>query len=77
MITWSEKIAFVGITAKVMPSDYHRFEIKLSYDPGLCSFGGGDTIEEAIEHAAISMPIDWLSVTKKITELAWQQMSHT
>jgi hypothetical protein len=81
MITWADKVAFVGLTVKAVPSSISKgigypYRVKLCYNPGLCSFGDGHTIDEAIKDAAISMPIDWTSVERKITELEWQRMSH-
>ncbi len=84
MITWADKVAFVGLIVKIMPSNINsdtwslrRYRVKLCYNPGLCSFGDGHTIDEAIEDAAISMPICWASIERKITEQEWQRMSHT
>jgi len=81
MITWAEKIAFVGLTAKRVPRSkgeiYAPFHVKVSYNPGLCSFGWGNTFDEAIGSAAQSLPIDWYSVERKITEKAWQAIAHT
>lgn len=78
MITWADKVAFVGLTVKTMPSDTcYRHKVKVSYGPrGRCSIEHGNTIDEAIEIAAISLPICWRSVEKKITEHEWQRMSH-
>lgn len=81
MITWVDKIAFVGISVESVTPDLplrnRPYSVKLSYNPGLCSFGDGETMGKAIEDAAISMPIDWHSVEYRITEREWRQMSHT
>lgn len=83
MITWAEKVAFLGMKVKTMPSSttgpdtWSRHKVKLCYNPGLCSYGYGDTIDEAIGDAAIGMPICWSSVERKITEREWERMSHT
>lgn len=81
MVTWAEKVAWVGLTVKDVTPDsplrYSRFSIKLSYNPGLCSYGDGDTLEEAIESATIGLPLDWSSITHRITEHEWAGMSHT
>ncbi len=78
MISWAEKIAFVGITARRENKPrYSRYRVRLSYNPGLCSFGDGDTLDEATERAAIGLPICWSSVERKITEREWRKMAHT
>lgn len=82
MITWADKVAFVGMIVEQMRPDtkgidacYHH-KVKVRYNPGICSIGYGNTLDEAIEDAAISLPISWRSVEKKITEREWQRISH-
>ncbi len=78
MITWAEKIAFVGMIVEPIPSDTSgkRYSVKLRIPNGISSFGSGDTIEDAIESAAIGMNMSWGTVTKNITEKEWQRISH-
>lgn len=81
MITWKEKITFYGL--KIIKLNRHqygfnslyKYNIKLSYNPGRCSFGSGDTIEEALEDAVISLPISWASCKEKITKMYWEKIS--
>lgn len=79
MITWAEKVAFVGMTIEVVPSDVtcYQYHVRVRVPSGICSYGDGHTMEQAIESAAIRMQMDWCSVEQKITEHEWQQMSHT
>jgi len=79
MITWVEKIAFVGMTydecgSFIDDSDVH---VRVDIPDGLRSFGYGSTLEAAIEQAARRMQIDWNSVDRKITEKEWERMAHT
>ncbi len=91
MITWADKVSFVGMLVKNLSikeynkvagffaSDFIvncRYNVKISIPGGFSSFGCGSTREEAIEDAARSFQICWLSVEKKITEKEWQRMSH-
>lgn len=78
MITWKEKVTWVGFTVEdITTSDSPLlFEVELSYNPGRRSFGDGDTLEEAIEEAAWGMNIDWWSVERRITEHEWKKISH-
>lgn len=78
MITWAEKVAWVGFEVEPRTSSGSFFEhsIKLRRNPGRCSYGEGDTLEEAIEDAAWGMNIDWWSVERRITEHEWEKMSH-
>lgn len=78
MITWREKVAWVGFEVKPLTDPGSPFEhnIKLRRNPGLCSYGGGDTLEKAIESAAWGMNIDWWSVERRITEHKREKMSH-
>jgi hypothetical protein len=80
MITWAQKVAFVGMVVETIPADEigcYQYSSKVRIPDGLCSFGEGDTEEESIENAAIGMNIDWGSVERKITEREWEKMSHT
>jgi hypothetical protein len=79
MITWKEKITWVGFRVEHLINSSSPFEhsIKLRKNPGRCSYGDGDTLEEAIESAAWGMGIDWWSVERRITEHEWNKMSHT
>lgn len=78
MITWEEKVAFVGMSIESMtPDRCYPFKIKLSYNPGASSIGHGFTLEEAICDAATSVRICWSSVEKKITEKRWMEIAHT
>lgn len=76
MITWAEKIAFVGMTMEPTIDDLYPYGVKVRIPGGLCSSGGGHTIEKAIESAAIGMNIDWYSVEQHMTEQEWKRMSH-
>ncbi len=78
MITWAEKVAFVGMTVEIVPSDTtgYRYRVRVRIPDGASSYGGGHTIEEAIEQAAWGMNMDWYSIRRKITEREWQQISH-
>lgn len=83
MITWADKVAFLGMTVETMPSEItgvdacYRYKVKVHYNPGCCSIGHGNTIDKAIEDAATSFRICWFSVEQKMTELEWERMSHT
>ncbi len=72
MVTWAEKVAWVGMEVHelipVAPSE--RFSVKLCNNPGRCSYGQGDTLDEAIKNAAWGMGIDWWSVERKITDVS-------
>lgn len=79
MVTWADKVAWVGFTVKPITPEstsYFKYAIKLSYNPGRCSYGDGDMMEKAIEDAALGIGIDWWSVEKRITEYEWQRMAH-
>ncbi|KKN99041.1 hypothetical protein LCGC14_0142860 [marine sediment metagenome] len=76
MITWAEKVAFVGMVVTKQYSPMFGYKVKVSIPNGLCSFGTGDTLDEAIESAAIGMNMDWHSITRKITERKWEQIAH-
>lgn len=82
MITWADKIAFVGMTVEMVSKDrpnfyeFHRYNVLVRIPNGLCSYGSGNTMEEAIESGAIGMSVCWFSVERKITEREWQKMSH-
>lgn len=91
MITWADKVAFVGMSVKNLSSkEYNKvagfftsdfdinygYNVKVSISGGCSSFGCGSTQEEAIEDAAISFQICWSSVEQKITEQQWERMYH-
>ncbi len=81
MITWAEKVAWVGmVVTKVKPKQSiatWKHRIRLRIPCGVCTHGDGDTIEEAIESAAGGMNIDWDGLEERMTEHEWQKMSHT
>lgn len=84
MITWADKVAFVGMVVEIMPVDeidyvgfYYEYRVRVRTPGGACSYGDGNTMEEAIESAATGMRIGWSSVERKITEAEWAKMSHT
>lgn len=78
MITWEDKVAFVGMTVETVSSDviYHKYHVRVRIPGGACSYGSGHTMEKAIESAAWGMNMDWYSVERKITEREWERMSH-
>lgn len=76
MITWAQKIAFVGLSVKDVDGSY-PFNVKVCHNPGASSYGDGPTLEKAIENAAIGLQIDWNSVTRKITDMEWERIAHT
>ncbi len=78
MVSWAEKVAFVGMTVEVVPLDVvcYQYHVRVRIPGGVCSYGDGHTMEEAIESAAVGMQMDWYSVEQKITEYEWQRMSH-
>lgn len=76
MITWTERLAFVGMIVEVESASLHHCKVRVRIPDGLCSFGEGNTFEGAIRNAAWGMGIDWGSVERKITERAWERMSH-
>ncbi len=76
MITWEEKVAFVGMTVTKQYSRVWGYKVKVAIPNGLCSFGTGDTLDEAIKNAAWGMNMDWHSIERKMTDRDWVQMSH-
>jgi hypothetical protein len=52
MITWEEKVAWVGFVVKDVivksPLRYNKCSVRLSYNPERYSFRKGDTREKAI-----------------------------
>jgi len=65
MITWADKVAFVGMVVETMPVDevdyvgfHYEYRVRVRIPDGLCSYGDGDTMEEAIESAATGMGMD-------------------
>ena len=85
MITWSDRVAFVGMIVKDIPKykrqneskfDYWQHKVKVYIPNGYCSYGYGNTLNEAIWDAVAPMPMDWFSIERKITEHQWQKMSH-
>lgn len=79
MVTWAQKIAFVGMTCEHVPPGRtaYPFNVRVKYSPGICSYGQGETLEKAIEDACIGFPISWDSVTRKITDKEWELIAHT
>ena len=79
MVTWAQKVAFLDMQVIPIPSGLYdcRYKVRLYRNPGISTFGDGDSIEEAIESAAWRMGIDWGSVARKITEREWEKISHT
>ena len=75
MVTWAEKVAFVGMTMETVPSPF-LYGVRVCIPDGLGSYGDGNTMEEAIESAAWGMNMGWWPVERKITEQEWQRMSH-
>lgn len=75
MITWKEKIEFLGLEIK--SREWNSGVIVTVRYPGGLSSGEryGDTEEEALGRAAISLPLDWNSVERRITERQWLQMA--
>lgn len=78
MITWAEKIAFVGMTVETVPPDEacYKHHVRVRIPGGACSYGGGDTIEEATVSAAMGMRMDWRSIESKITKREWEKIAH-
>lgn len=76
MVTWAQKIAFVGMSVHDVDGHY-LFNVRVCYNPGASSYGGGPTLEKAIENAAAGLRIDWNSVTRKITDREWERIAHT
>ncbi len=80
MITWAQKIAFVGMPCEDVPPDHmnYPFNVRVRFaQNGLCSYGQGETLEKAIENACHGLPMDWNSVTRKITDKEWERIAHT
>jgi hypothetical protein len=83
MITWANKIAFVGMVVEHIPQQSPdcdndcRYNLRVRIPDGLCSYGNGETMEEALEDAAWGMNMDWWSVERNMTEREWQRMAHT
>lgn len=74
--SWTDKLAWVGMKWKIV-SRVHRYTVKVSNaGGGLVSFGGGDTLEEALADAARGIGICWNSVSRKMTEKAWEEIAH-
>lgn len=81
MHKWRKMLEFVGIEIIYIICQISKnkkfFETKIKYKHGcLCSFGTGNTEEEALQNAANRMPIDWYSVSRKITEKEWKKIAH-
>lgn len=54
-----------------------EYHVRVRIPGGVCSYGDGASMEEAIEIAAMGMNMDWYSIEGKITEREWERMSHT
>jgi len=79
MVTWAQKIAFVGMTCEDVPPNQmnYTFNVMVRFSPkGLCSYGRGSTHEKALECACVGLPMDWNSVTRKITDKEWELIAH-
>lgn len=77
MITWAAKLTHLGMTWEILPVKYRNMvSVRVNRNPGLVSFGDGETLEKALEHAARGQGIDWGNVARKMTEAAWDKMAH-
>lgn len=85
MVTWQEKLRFVGMEAVDVRDDHHSqdghhelitVKIQNQRGIGLVSFGEGKTRTDAIRNASYGVGIDWYSVERKITEMEWGKISH-
>lgn len=78
-ISWAAKLAWVGMVFRVedaVPDQLCEVRVRVRIPDGLVSFGDGDTLEEALEDAAIGFQMDWGSVARKMTDAAWADMAH-
>ena len=74
MITWADKVTFVGMVVETVFPDAignvgsYAYNVKIGIPGGLCSYGNGSTREKAIESAAWGIHVDWWSVEQRMTE---------
>ena len=74
---WRKRLAFVGMFFEVQSQkDFQVTGIIRQSSGGLCSPGFGTTVGDAIRSASVGMRIDWHSVDKKMTEVAWRELAH-
>ena len=79
MFTWKEKFAAAGIVICSITNDelFHgRIKVKTRIPGGLCSFGTGKTLEDALRDASYGFRIDWHQTERRMTENAWKQIAH-
>jgi hypothetical protein len=85
MISWADKIAFVGLTYQIKEciySGYYRLKVKVCIPNGATAYGFGSSayedtaIDHAIEDGVCSFHVDWQSVERKITDQEWSKMAH-
>jgi hypothetical protein len=77
MITWAEKLAHLGMTWEIVPRHFvNMVSVRVNRNPGLVSFGDGETTEAALEDAARGQGIDWNSVARKMTDAEWDKIAH-
>lgn len=74
--SWVDKLAWVGLIWKIndQTDDFVRLFVRVP--GGAVAFGGGGTLEEALENGARGHNIDWSSVERKMTDAAWDKISH-
>ena len=75
MITWEQKLDWVGMFATRVSKKYDQCGI-YNWRVDRVSGGGLVTFGDTIEAAARSQPIDWHSVACKITEHEWARVAH-
>lgn len=76
MITWQQKVEAMGMVWRRQTPQYGKFRVRVDRNPGLVSFGDGETLEKALEVAALGQNIDFHGVKEKLTEAAWRGMAH-
>lgn len=74
--SWQDKLAFVGLTWAIDDhiDDFVRVHVRIP--GGAVAFGGGGTVEEALQSGAHGHAIDWDSVERKMTDAAWAEIAH-
>ncbi len=76
MITWQEKLAWLGFNWEPIKGQF-AVNVKVTREHGgLVSFGGGNSTEDALRQAAEGQNIDWGSIERKMTDETWLKMAH-
>ena len=76
-MTWKQKLAYYGLEVTRLPDGKDGWvNVKVRYPGGLAGMGHGDTEEEALENAALQLPLSWNACERGFTELEWSRIAH-